>query len=277
MVVLYHTTDGGVHWQQSNAATVTDTGDVIDPPHFLNANEGWIDIRTSYSMGVGAGVNAMYHTVDGGQHWRKLADSNTLHQGPGNFVTDDTGLSFKNAHTLYVATANSSESPKGESTNGPPCAVVSSDGGLHWKKLDLPPLPHLKNANYTTTPPVFFGNYAVMPVYGVDSQTDQAGLLVTEDGGAHWSLNVNRDFIGHAVYALDPQHLYSVTGDYSPKQYADVTTDGGKHWKRLGLIGAYVQQIDFLDPTYGYALTGNTVLSTNDGGQTWHPMNAVFQ
>src|SRR5262249_5938703 len=46
MITIQHTTDGGHHWQSSQISdNLAPIAVVLDPPHFLNMQEGWQDVE----------------------------------------------------------------------------------------------------------------------------------------------------------------------------------------------------------------------------------------
>ena len=163
-VNVQRTTDGGKHWQ--NAAIHTGYGDdfVQDMPHFLNAKDGWLSIVVTYGMSTGT-QNAIYTTTDGGQHWSKLADFAHINKGL-YVIGTSTGISLKDSQTIWDTEAALDHNPfTGASTLDHPVASVSHNGGKTWQRQALPTIPGVKNAIYTTTPPVFIGQKGLMPVY----------------------------------------------------------------------------------------------------------------
>jgi len=74
LFIVQHTNDGGTHWQRSQFSNgpITGTGGIGDPPHFLNAREGWLDVQRNYSMGAGTTTNDVFHTTDGGRTWQQI-------------------------------------------------------------------------------------------------------------------------------------------------------------------------------------------------------------
>jgi Photosynthesis system II assembly factor YCF48 len=113
----------------------------------------------------------------------------------------------------------------------------------------------------------------------------QGKILATTDGGAHWTtqlsgnLNLSSvDFIsGHDGWAVGTATLLA-------------TTDGGAHWTSLPEPCPVIDSVHFISPTTGFAVAGGrdsgaaigpqppgqggVVLTTSDGGRTWHPLAA---
>jgi photosystem II stability/assembly factor-like uncharacterized protein len=110
----------------------------------------------------------------------------------------------------------------------------------------------------------------------------QDTILATTDGGAHWTpqlagkLNLTSvDFIsGRDGWAVGTTSLLA-------------TTDGGAHWTALPEPCPVIRSVHFVSPSAGYAVAGGTnvsgngsgmpvsggvVLTTSDGGHSWHTL-----
>src|SRR5205807_1636876 len=91
-----------------------------------------------------------------------------------------------------------------------PVAFVTHNGGKSWQQQTLPSIDGLANMLYTTTPPVFFGNYGLMPVlFRPGPTTNESSkavfglsIYITQDGGIHWSSSAPTTFQG-TVSILD--------------------------------------------------------------------------
>ena len=110
------------------------------------------------------------------------------------------------------------------------------------------------------------------------------GILATADGGAHWrsQLSGSRDLTSvDFVNAADGWVVGSTA--------VLATTDGGARWTALPEPCPVIRTVHFLSPTAGYAVagggtvsgsgpevpdTGGVLLSTSDGGRSWHPAAA---
>jgi Photosynthesis system II assembly factor YCF48 len=112
----------------------------------------------------------------------------------------------------------------------------------------------------------------------------QATILATTDGGAHWraqlsgKLNLTSvDFVSRLDgWAVGTTSLLA-------------TTDGGAHWTALPEPCQVIRSVHFISPATGFAVAGGqnvggadpevpdlggVVLTTSDGGHTWHPLAA---
>lgn len=277
-VAVERTIDGGRHWQQSILVSGDKIG-AIDMPHFINAYEGWIEVQNNYIMGSGTSTNSIFHTIDGGQHWSLLATSDQIrHDAPPVGLTD-TGISFRDAQNLWLTVREGNYNGRtGQPVNTNPIAFVSNDGGTNWQMHSLPRLPGLSDsAIYTTTPPVFFGSYAIMPVTGFDLSNTVSALYISYDGGDHWQVRASNAVNVYNAFVLNPWHIYSVASD----GYLYITYDGGMKWIRLGFVGQQTQKIDFVDSNYGWAIVSHgteapMLMKTIDGGYHWFRMAYVM-
>ncbi len=107
-------------------------------------------------------------------------------------------------------------------------------------------------------------------------------ILATSDGGAHWVVQdrgrldlTSVDFVNASDgWAAGPATLLA-------------TTDGGAHWAPLPEPCPLLDSVHFISPVTGFAVAGGTVtpyqpvpatggvlLTTGDGGRTWHRLAA---
>jgi hypothetical protein len=95
-------------------------------------------------------------------------------------------------------------------------------------------------------------------------------VLITSDGGAHWTLVPVKDE-PYSLFFLDDSVGWMVTekGLYQ-------TDEAGRTWKKLAAIPKEVTRVHFLDRTHGFAIGNKMVaLETKDGGLTWHTLAAL--
>jgi photosystem II stability/assembly factor-like uncharacterized protein len=54
------------------------------------------------------------------------------------------------------------------------------------------------------------------------------------------------------------------------------TANGGKTWRDLKTLGGWaVESLEFADAKHGFALAGENLLRTDDGGNSWHPQHLL--
>ena len=112
----------------------------------------------------------------------------------------------------------------------------------------------------------------------------QHTILATSDGGAHWTAQRSGNLNLTSVDFISARDGWAV-GTASLL----ATTDGGAHWNALPEPCQPIRSVHFISPTTGFAVAGGTntastgpaapeaggaVLSTGDGGRTWHAMTA---
>lgn len=112
----------------------------------------------------------------------------------------------------------------------------------------------------------------------------QDTILTTSDGGAHWTAQLSGKLNLTSVDFINGQDGWAV-GTTSLL----ATTDGGAHWAALPEPCPVIRSVHFISPTAGFAVAGGrnasgldpavpalggVVLSTDDGGHTWHAVTA---
>jgi hypothetical protein len=110
----------------------------------------------------------------------------------------------------------------------------------------------------------------------------QDEILATSDGGAHWQVQLAGQL---NLTSLD---FASATNGWAVgTQTLFATTDGGAHWTELPEPCSLIRSVHFISPSTGFAVAGGihiggpgpaapihggVVLTTGDGGHTWHAL-----
>jgi photosystem II stability/assembly factor-like uncharacterized protein len=263
-VIIEHTSDGGQSWQQYTTSEPTPM--ILDAPHFLNTQEGWLEIWTHGGSNAGLETVDILHSLDGGQSWQKV--NSPPDEGMKN------GISFKDAQNGWAT---------GDDTSNTPWLYVTHDGGQSWQQQSLPDMPGAGSSTvfYKTTPPVLFGNYGELPVYIYNGGPKTEGMLLykTNDGGQSWTTDYKTN-----QAALDPgtpDDLYILNQNYawtndSQDGTIRMTDSAGLVWIDEAKV-SLVQGISFIDPSNGFAIGQNTLYRTTDGGQHWQIINYTIQ
>jgi hypothetical protein len=97
-------------------------------------------------------------------------------------------------------------------------------------------------------------------------------VLITSDGGAHWTLIPVREE-PYSLFFLDESVGWMVA-----EKGLWQTDEAGRTWKKIGSLPKETTHVHFLDRKHGWAI-GNklTALETQDGGLTWHKLSAIDQ
>ena len=240
--MLYHTTDGGAHWNPSiqidiraqlNADSLQ--GNLI----FVSSSVVWfVPYPASPSKS-----HDLYRSLDGGKTWHPQSV-----QSPAG--TDLTTVSltpqiFNDREGIVEIVARPLS---GASANGMPEAVfvsTTSDGGDHWS------IP-IKVSDQVGSAALDY----------IDSQhwvqwTSNGDWLRTSDSGQHWeSLPANGP---HQLPRIAPYRGLPPCSPHPPGSFHFVTASLG--WASL-----------YEPPTGGQGSPGTAVYETTDGGINWIPL-----
>ncbi len=278
--VIWHTQDGGQHWQLQQSGTSARLFSVW----FLDGQLGWV-VGGQAQPYSGASRGVVLATQDGGRTWRPSAKLllPTLHRI--RMVDPQVGFAV------------------GESASiGHTGVWFTGDGGRSWE-----PLPGVRTGGWlggdffnpatgalvgrlgsvglvrrgelapSRTPPLglraVWRVELVRPVHGW--LVGDGGLLMrTDDAGASWqmpprlpTLETLRQFDLYALAVRGPK----VWAAGSPGAKVFYSPDAGQSWESfstgqfLPIYGLY-----FTDDAHGWAVGAlGTILTTEDGGRTW--------
>jgi len=277
-VVLYRTWDGGATW-----TNLPDPGFAVNGAFFADRLNGWID---SGSPMTGLGSDFLYATTDGGKIWKLV--------GP---LPKSAPMSWGYGVGMYHVTfnRNSDGSFRGWYL-GNGLLFTTTDGGRSWQPVVINAPAPLSGWTVTPYQPWINGRAGVLPMAyrdpsGPDNATaNQIYFFVTHDGGATWGEPRNTP-VGFApvgddlsITILDSQRIWLTSQSLSGGDKVQTgpavarTVDGGIRWTVTHQTWR-ILQMTFRDATHGFALdvTGdhnvNGILSTADGGATWHRVN----
>jgi photosystem II stability/assembly factor-like uncharacterized protein len=259
-ITILHTTNGGSSWQ---SAKINDPlVSIIDVPHFLNAQQGWLE--ASSTPGAGHAGSDIWHSTDGGQTWAKIASNGG--GGSGLTLGYVTGISFQNTLT-GIATGNLGAG----GDNSLPSISMTHDGGKTWK---LQSLPHLLGGydviQNNTEPPVFFGNTVVLPVDIAIVNGNLFALYRSNNGGQTWFQTSVVHIRLDNTYVLDSTHAWANDAQ-SGQNYS--TANGGTTWITTSTTAYHLKALSFTDASTGWGITSQALLHTADGGKTWQQIS----
>ena len=237
------TGDGGVTWNAQQSGTTLDIGQAVFP----SATAGWLASE----------FGELLRTADGGATWRRVS------YGRNDYVL---ALGASDADTAWLTT-----------TLG--AGFVTRDGGASWRQVAQAPGGTFRFAFASATDiwslPQFF-----------DPQPTLGHSL---DGGTTWTTvalpTIAAGFSGYSedMLLLDPQHAL-VIGFESGFDPADptlfvnrrtlrLTADAGASWQTVQppSNGSFAT-FRLADPTTIIAVSGSSVLRTQDHGATWQAL-----
>jgi photosystem II stability/assembly factor-like uncharacterized protein len=222
----------------------------------------------------------VYKTTDNGQHWHVTGARGT------GWVSDILSLTADPRHpgTLYAGTNTA--------------VYKTVDGGRNWRPFNqglfFPP-----HGGFFGTPGTTSWNrgngwvvdVAVDPIHSKVVYAAAGGVRKSADGGHTWKAvfvppgkysGVSRI----AIPPTRPESIYAIAHNLNDAMVGDTaiykSTDTGRTWQRVGGGSSLPSSCcwDALDalavdagtPQTLYAVVGNTVFATTDGGASWNPM-----
>jgi photosystem II stability/assembly factor-like uncharacterized protein len=280
---LFHTTDAGRHWTRQRVARGVETPELFDSRHGILIS-GAATLRTSDGGGHWQVVTlprgahgqqpafadprhgwvwdppsaAVFGTVDGGAHWRRL-DGTGL---PGQMPVIPHLLGFRDGQHGWLAV--------GAALYG------TADGGESWSALPLPlPGSGGAGADGFQIGPLSVAADGRGQLLIADSATEW--VAATADGGATWETPLPLPPL--ASNLTTSRAAGAVSWAWSASQL-QVTRDAGGHWTAVALPAWDLMRVDALDArTLWVAATVIdalgvprwTLFSTVDAGLTWIP------
>jgi photosystem II stability/assembly factor-like uncharacterized protein len=182
----------------------------------------------------------VYKTINGGKSFTELSvtegDSGVFDM---YFFDESNGIVFKGPNDLYK----------------------TEDGGLSW--VNIYPIFGSANDLQFITDRVGYLNG------GSGSDGFSEGQIhKTTDGGNTWfnieSEEIEKSFIG-ALYFVNENLGYFFNDD---KEFY-VSQNGGLSWTLRAMMDEFILETIFVNASLGYAIGGQTIYKTEDGGVTW--------
>jgi photosystem II stability/assembly factor-like uncharacterized protein len=280
--VIWHTIDGGRHWQRQDSPTRSRLESVA----FIDADNGWA-VGGHHQPHTHGSVGVVLRTVDGGKTWQVITGLNLPALKYVKFFSLRQGIAVGDSSAMY-----------------PGGIFTTADGGRSWASL-----PMLKTADEGQVVNCIGGDFSslqgglvarangeVATITGLDVQAGSrvarlrpaelclsrngtawlAGqgnaLARSTDGGATWhEISPVAQAAGEfdfAAIATVGNHCW-VAGN--PGSLLFHSADEGKTWEayRTG-VKVPLNSLYFFDENRGWAVGAlGTILATRDGGRTW--------
>ena len=261
---LLVTHDGGQSWEELPPGPKN-----LQYFDFVDDQVGWAVTGTTAAAGFESSV---FRTRDGAVSWQESKLPSEIASSPAAL------LSSKDESTAWLSFCAQSD-----------CAqralAVTYDGGVTWKSLGSPCAS--SGEALARFGQYFIGYYLSESEWWLlcsvgDQQATE--LYRTADGGGHWVLAAESN--GSAglpalgpllsrsdpawgdIGFVDPNDGWIAVGGPSGGPF--VTRDGGETWKDTRPFDVAANKASFLDDhVHGWALTGDSLLSTDDGGASW--------
>ncbi|MCS7020858.1 MAG: YCF48-related protein [Gemmataceae bacterium] len=242
--VIWHTVDGGEHWERQKSGTRASLRGV----HFLTPYTGWVVGRRE-ELGLGP-IGVVLRTRDGGWQWEEVSWGQ---------LPPLQGVRFFDERRGVVWGDGRSASPEG--------VYMTEDGGRSWRPVEGVRLPGCRAM-------VFRPDHSCAVAAGLEGRcalwdhSRDRWQMVEGEGSRHWYAAADDGQMpGPATYYL--------VGDGGAIRQS---RDGGVSWQNLvpELPAAALAMCDFRAcAAWGRHLwiagrAGRLVLYSPDRGQTWH-------
>ncbi len=268
---IYHTSNKGETWELQERPIVY--GSLTDV-FFINADTGWI---------VGT-YRIVLKTTNGGENWdvisNIIAGNNCFFSV--SFIDEMVGCAVG-----------------GKMSNEDGFIMATVDGGLTWTETTPDSTSRLESIIFKESSTGWacgingglystldggntwvdrkFSNSYFRDIHFFDSLNGLLlrpnDVILTFDGGDTWdsvvTIGINANLVSFS--SANSESGYAVGYDGS----VCITQNMGSSWENLNEDIGNINQIGFLNPEYGYALTyeanSTNLMSTNNGGYTWQP------
>jgi photosystem II stability/assembly factor-like uncharacterized protein len=247
---IYKSTDAGKSWKHIGLSKISQTANIRIHPN----NPDIVYVAAQGAIHGATSDRGVYKSIDGGVTWTK-----TL------FVDDNTGcvdlsMDLNNPRILYAAMWDYRRTPWEVRSGGAGSGLYKSvDGGDTWKKIEKG-LP--KEMGKMSVAVSKANSNKVYLVLESDSEKEQGGMFVSNDGGESWD-RVSKDhrLVQRAWYYIectaDPIDENTVYVFSSP---AIKSTDGGKTWQSFRAPHGDYHQL-WINPN-----DNKNMIVSNDGG-----------
>ncbi len=266
---LLRTIDGGTQW--TDVTPLTSSGQQV--------GAGPVAVLTSSTAWVANGTK-IFHTIDGGRTWRKVA----LPAGPSDYVTS---IDFINPREGWLLVATGVWM-----ANEAVDIYRSTDGGENWVKVAGAAADNASSGLSTagSKGAIAFRSATTGWITGANGPAhDELFLYVTYDSGRTWreqGLSVPPQVTSPWFAETAPPKFFTARDGILPVSYSYgtnsnsygsvvfyVTHDGGMTWTYATPVPATLTMwnvtLSFVDMNRGWATDGDALYETSNGGRQW--------
>ncbi len=262
---VYRSTDAGKTWKHLGLELTRHIANIRIHP----SNPDVAYVAAQGALHGPSKERGIYKTEDGGKTWKQMlyVDENT--------GCADLNMDMSNPRILYAAMWDHRRLPWAVQSGGKGSGLYkSTDGGETWEKIQngLPKELGKMSVSVSLSNP-----NKVYALVESDTEKEQGGLFVSNDGGSNWSrISKDHRLISRAWYYIevfaDPvnENTVYVLGAAGLK-----SEDGGKTWKNLGGTHGDYHQL-WINPENNQNMViandGGAAITFN-GGKIWSSQN----
>ena len=267
---IFHTTNGGATWQKQ----LEKPGTFFRTIAFVNEKVGFAGtVGTDYFPNV-ADTIPLYGTTDGGLTWSPVA-----YEGP--YVKGLCAIDVVKEQYINHGKIDYKYHIYAVGRVGSPANIMTShDGGKTWKSASMAANCQMLFDIKMLDTQVGFACAAT----SANVARANASILKTTNGGKTWKevYRSTRPFETTWKVTFPTEKVgYATIQSYNPDQSVTQqriakTIDGGETWQEMNLVNQYGARefgIGFIDETHGFVGTVNSGYETQDGGNTWTPID----
>gem|GEM_PF-1222831 len=225
--------------------------------HFINSHTGFVAGYTAFNAG-----NSLYKTSNAGNSWQEMNLS--IDGGTQHFHIHFTGAS-----TGFVSIEN--------------LLYQTSDGGQTFSSRELISEPHYISNIHFINPQTGFVSLVRIQTAG---EVYRDMIFRTSDGGATWQNVYSEQPPGQVVFVypgISNMQFFNAQTGYAvasgTPSFLLKTSDGGENWDTLPtpVINDFqsLTDVHFISEQVGYLTTGQYILKTLNGGQSWQQQNII--
>ena len=284
---LLRTEDAGRTWQPLSEAP----GVVPERMDWLDAKHGFATSSILTEPENDSGILALYRTSDGGKHWARIESAPAENTYEVHFQSERDGwitANFcPNAFECYPSTWHTTDG--GDTWASAPAPVgggeifaVTSGAVLLGAYPQDPPVSGIARLDLQTRVWSAAETVARQTLRAIDFGDRNRGyaltnsrLLVTDDGGATWSLQDAPPFFD-AIDAVSATVVWGTTICCSGDSAISRSIDGAKTWQKLAVPFGKPLAIQAFDAERAIVSSSDDGLwRTDDGGASWRQIDPI--